>query len=134
MIFSDETKINRFGSDGKMWTWIKRGRPLKGHNVNHKYKGDGGSLILWSCITNHGPGYIVKIDEGLDAELYCSILGSDYINTLEDYGLNLNDVILQHDNDPKHKAQLTLKWMTKNNEKVLYWPAYSPDLNPIENL
>lgn len=134
VIFSDETKINRFGSDGKLWTWIKRGEPPKDHNVNFKYKGDGGSLMLWSCITKHGPGYIVKIEGGLDSKLYCDILGSDYIETLKYYGMNLKDVILQRDNDPKHTSQYTLEWMKKNNVKALEWPSYSPDLNPIENL
>jgi hypothetical protein len=28
VIYSDETKINRFGSDGRQWAWKKIGEPL----------------------------------------------------------------------------------------------------------
>ncbi|KAG1574611.1 hypothetical protein G6F48_013277 [Rhizopus delemar] len=37
VVFSDETKINRLGSDGKQWAWVQEGRPLQDHNVNQTY-------------------------------------------------------------------------------------------------
>jgi transposase len=134
VVFSDETKINRLGSDGKQWTWVKKGDALRDHNVNMTYKHGGGSLMLWGCFTVHGPGFIAKIDGGMDSKLYCDILEGDFMETLKDYGMNLDDVILQQDNDPKHKSKYTTNWMQENNINVLDWPSYSPDMNPIENL
>ncbi|KAG1137719.1 hypothetical protein G6F37_010969 [Rhizopus arrhizus] len=126
---------------------------LEIHNVNMVYKHGGGSIFLWSCITHQGPGFIVKIDEGLDAALYCEILSDDFLNTLEEDGLKKEDIVFQQDNDsclrltfinvnynqllfynnPKHTYKLARKWFEDNGIEAMDWPAYSSDLNPIEN-
>ena len=85
-------------------------------------------------MTAAGIGYLCKIDGGLDAALYCQILEEDFFGTLEYYNLDLNDVIFQQDNDPKHTARITKKWLEDNNVVVLEWPPQSPDLNPIEHI
>ena len=77
---------------------------------------------------------MVKIDGGLDAALYCHILEEDLLGTLDYYEINKNHVYLLHDNDPKHRSKMTQEWLKSNEVKVIDWPAYSPDLNPIENM
>ena len=42
--------------------------------------------------------------------------------------------IFQQDNDPKHTAGETQNFLEEHGIKLLDWPSYSPDLNPIENL
>jgi hypothetical protein len=45
-----------------------------------------------------------------------------------------SEYIFQHDNSPVHNSKITKNFLKNNNIITLNWPAYGPDLNPIENL
>ena len=90
--------------------------------------------MVWSCMTTHGVGNLVKIEGTMDSKLYCQILEEDLLESIEYHGLESQDIIFQHDNDPKHTARVTKQWLQDAEIEVLDWPPQSPDLNPIEHL
>jgi transposase len=134
VIWSDETKINRLGSDGHQWTWKGPGGGLSERHVQGTVKFGGGSLMIWGCMTAEGVGYSCRIDGRMDAELYVRILGDEFIRTLDYYGLDKERIFFQQDNDPKHTSRIARRWFEENQIQVLDWPPQSPDLNPIEHL
>jgi len=134
VIFSDETKINIWGSDGCRYYWTRPGDPAKDHHYNLTVKHGGGSLMMWGCMTYCGIGYSCQIEGTMRGQDYVGILGTAFMNTLEYWGLKKEDVIFQHDNDPKHTSKVAKKWLDDQDIQVLSWPAQSPDLNPIEHL
>ncbi|HVI21742.1 MAG TPA: IS630 family transposase, partial [Bacillus sp. (in: firmicutes)] len=135
VIWSDETKINRLGSDGRKWAWKKRGdNQLADRHVQGTVKFGGGSLMLWGCMTAQGVGYTCRIDRRMDAEVYTGILDDYLLPTIEYYNLDKDTVIFQQDNDPKHTSKKAKKCLSDMGLMVLDWPAQSPDLNPIEHL
>jgi transposase len=135
VIWSDETKINRLGSDGRKWVWKKKGdNRLTDRHVQGTIKFGGGSLMMWGCMTAKGFGYACRIDHRMNAEVYTGILDDYLLPTIEYYDLEADNIIFQQDNDSKHTSRAAQEWFENNEIEVLEWPTQSPDLSPIENL
>ncbi len=43
-------------------------------------------------------------------------------------------LMLQHDNARPHVARIYTQFLEAENSPVLAWPAYSPDMSPIEHV
>ena len=135
VIWSDETKINRLGPDGRRWIWKRPGNnKLNNQQVQGTVKFGGGSLMFWGCMTAKGIGYACRIDGNMDAQLYTDILDDYLLQTIKYYKLDRDKIIFQQDNDPKHTSKLAHKWFDENGIEVLEWLPQSPDLSPIEHL
>ena len=83
VIWSDETKINRLGSDGRNWCWKRPGEGLSDRLVQGTLKFGGGSLMLWGCTTWNGIGYAFKVDGRMDTDLYLQSLMDELQHTLQ---------------------------------------------------
>jgi len=134
VVWSDETKINRLGSDGKKWVWKKKGEGLSDRLVQDTVKFGGGSLMMWGCMLWEGPGFACKIDGKMDGDLYVKIMQDELQDSLAYYHKLASQVIFQQDNDPKHTCNKAKTYFQDQDYQVLLWPANSPDLNPIEHL
>lgn len=138
MVFSDETKINIWGSDGIKYYWKRPDDKLQFHHLDLTLKHGGGSLMMWGCITYNGPGYACQIYDGtMKKEDYIHILETSLKDTLDWYGYDPENIYFQQDKDPKHTAKATKQWFKDNNFNVDWtysWPPQSPDLNPIEHV
>lgn len=135
VIFSDETKINLWNSDGILYTWIRPGDPVQPFHLQPTVKHGGGSLMFWGCMTWQGLGYGCQVYEGtMRKEDYINILDTTLKESLQHYGYREGDFIFQHDNDPKHTAKATTTFLEDEGIEVLPWPAQSADLNPIEHV
>jgi len=135
VIFSDESKISLFGSDGIQYVRRRVGEahlpactiPTMKHPV---------SVMIWSCMSREGVGRIKVLGGTVTARRYIDeVLEEKLVRSAADiFGPDVNDFIFQQDGAPCHTAKISIKWFTDNKIELLTWPGNSPDLNPIENL
>jgi len=135
ILWSDETKINRIGSDGRVYTWKKRGEPLSDRTTTPTVKhGGGNNLMVWGCMGWNGVGVLTEVQGIMNGEQYCEILEAGVVESYEKLEMAEGERIFQQDNDPKHMSNRATQWFKDHDIQVLVWPAQSPDLNPIEHL
>ncbi|GFU13942.1 transposable element Tcb2 transposase [Trichonephila clavipes] len=133
VIFSDESKFNIFGSDGRRMVSRK---PNTSHHPKHTIptvKHGGGSVMVWGCMAASGVGKLVFIDGIMHKMAYLNILQNNLKESADKLGLGSN-FIFQQDNDPKHTAFVVEEWLLYHCRNQLNTLPQSPDLNVIDHL
>ena len=70
VLWSDETKINLFGSDGVQHVWRRPGKEYQENCVLPTVKHGGGSIIIWGCMSAAGTGELCFIEGNMDSNMY----------------------------------------------------------------
>jgi len=134
VIFADESQIKLFRNTSSVC--IKKGeeRPRK-EGSNSRI-----SVMVWGGISWCGKTKIVFIKDfypnsksRMNSEIYINILEQVLLPFVKKKYENDGFEFL-HDNSPVHKSKMTKNWFKDNSIKLLPFPSYSPDLNPIEKI
>ena len=131
VLWSDEMKINLFGSDGFKHLWRRPSEEYKDKCDMTSVKHGGGNVMVWGYMTAAGVGELHFNEGNMISNMYCEILQQSMIPSLQKLG---RKAVFQHDNDPKHTSKTTTALQKRLRVKVMDWPSMSPDLNPIKHL
>ena len=87
-------------------------------------------------ITWDGRTKLVPIHERINSDRYIELIKQTLIPFINTQMLQTKrNYIFMQDGASPHTSKKTTAFLLKNNITVLTpWPAYSPDINPIENL
>jgi hypothetical protein len=133
VLWTDESKFNRMGSDGKVYVRRRSGEAYSPGCVLPTMKGGGGGVCVWASMTGAGTVAVRLINGIMKKEQYLNILQTTMLPTAR-RAFGRRPWIFMHDNDPKHTAHIVRGWLEKQRFQTMPWPAQSPDLNPIEHL
>ncbi len=137
ILWTDETKINLYQSDGKRRVWRRKGTAHDPKHTTSSVKHGGGSVMVWACMAASGTGSLVFIDDvtaDKSSRMNSEVFGQYYLLIFSQMLQNSLDgrFTVQMDNDPKHTAKATKEFLKGKKWTVMQWPSQSPDLNPIE--
>ncbi len=82
-----------------------------------------GRRILWT--TNTGAFYWWHFE--------CTEIPDEILRPIVVPFIHDHHLMLQHDNARPHVARICTQFLEAENIQVLAWPAYSPDMSPIEH-
>lgn len=130
VLFTDEKTFELSHHLRKMW--VTMGTHPTGPVVAHPAK--------VHCFA--GVGHFFKFEAKtfrgiLDAETLCLLIESCLPPTIaaDSPPACAERFIMQHDNDPKYTSAFTQRFLDEHKvERIVDWPAYSPDLNPLDNV
>ena len=74
VLWSDEMKINLFGSNGFKHVWRRPGEEYKDKCVMPTVKHGGGNVVVWGCMSATGVGELYFIEGNMNSNGYCEIL------------------------------------------------------------
>jgi len=100
VVWSDETKINFFQSDGRRWVWRFAGEEYAKNTTIKTVKHGGGNLMLWSCMSKMGVGKVVIVEGRMTGATYVKLLQENLFDSVSKMGLRGN-FVFQQDNDPE---------------------------------
>jgi len=105
------------------------GRAPKGQRVHAKTpQGHWNTTTILGSIRLDGSTACLTIAGAVDTEVFQA-----YVRHVLCPTLRPGDVVIM-DNLSPHKSEPTLSLITQAGAQILFLPAYSPDLNPIEKL
>ena len=127
MYLSDEVRF-RLNSDGIVRVWRRKNTRFSTGNTILKST-DKRSLMFWGIINGEGKKMLLRCSEPFRAQDYISLL-----DIARPEFFNESRKIFQQDNCSIHRANVTSQYLNYHGILTEPWPAYSPDLNIIENV
>ena len=130
VFFTDESRFTLYRSDGRRRVYRRRGERYTDACVVERDRFGGGSVCVWGGISYGFKSPLIVIDGNLNGVRY----RDEILRPVAVPCVQARNLILQQDNARPHVARVCQQFLANSNIHPLDWPAFSPDLSPIEHL
>ncbi len=130
VLFMDESRFSLYRADGRQRVWRHVGERFADVNVVDRVAHGGGGVMVWAGVCYGQRTRVHFIDGILNAQRY----RDEILRPIVVPFIHNHHLMLQHDNAQPHVARICTQFLEAENIPVLAWPAYSPDMSPIEHV
>ncbi len=127
-LFMDESRFSLYRADGRQRVWNCVGERFADVNVVDQVARGGSGLWAGICYGQQTQVHI--IDGILNAPRY----RDEILRLIVVPYIHNHHLMLQHYNARPHVARICTQFLEAEKISVLAWPAYSPDMSPIEHV
>ena len=135
IIWSDECSVERGSGVRREWVFRTPEQKWYRHFVQPYKKGKDIKIMIWAAIWGNEKCDAFALNRDFESEKM-GYSSNSYIELLTECLLAIWEpgLVFMHDNAPIHKSKKTRQWFEEHGITPMFWPRYSPDLNPIEQL
>ncbi|GFX39022.1 transposable element Tcb1 transposase [Trichonephila clavipes] len=132
VLFTDESRFSTRSDSQRVLIWREIGTRFYTSNIKERHGGYGGpGVLVWGGIMLNGKTELHIFDRGfVIGDRYCEKVLLPHVRLFR--GAIGPDFIFMDDNARPHRAVEEL--LESEDITRMDWPAYSPDLNPIEHV
>ncbi|GFT06549.1 transposable element Tc1 transposase [Trichonephila clavipes] len=131
VVFSDESRFNLWHHDGRIRVRRYAGERHIPECIIERHSGRTPGIMIWGAIAYHGRSQLLRIVGNLNSTRYINeVLQPQAIPFLQ----GLPEAVFQQDNAHPHLAKTVKSYLDSQQVQLLPWPAYSPDMSPIEHV
>ncbi len=112
--FSDESKFNLFGSDGKHYVRRQTGERLNPNCVKKSVKGGGGSVMVCGMFSAAGVGPLIQLNGRVNANVYQNLLWQNAVPSLHSSS-NQPAIFIQGNAASCHTAKRVMQFLEAEN-------------------
>ncbi len=130
VVFTDESLFSLYRADGRQRVWHHVGERFADVNVVDRVAHGGGRVMVWAGVCYGQRTQVHFIDGILSAQRYRDEIMRPIVVPF----IHNHHLMLQHNNARPHVARICTQFLEDENIPVLAWPAYPPDMSPIEHV
>ncbi|KAL1489394.1 hypothetical protein ABEB36_014296 [Hypothenemus hampei] len=132
VLFTDETRVGLVSDSRRLRVWRAPGRQERLTLPREVLPYQGGTIMFWGGIMFNHRTQLIPIAQTMTGEIYAENIVRAIIYPLRnEIGENF---IFMDDNARPHRTRGVEQALADGNIRRLNWPAYSPDMNPIEHV
>lgn len=132
VLFTDESRFSVDHPDGRIRVWRQAGQRYNPLFAVERDRWGRGSVMVWAGISTHRRTELHIVQGNMNAINYRdNILEAIVVPMVNQMGQGFT---LMDDNARPHRARIITEFLLNHQIQRMEWPAFSPDLNPIENI